>query len=168
MSLSVSYNQNINSGIDTAALKDVAKQIFQRAESKTTDISTKFDLSKFNRVSLGTDLYSGRVDASTANQIAMTKVGMQVSLSTEALNSLKYLSSEASKSVLRNIDGKIAIAETKEITERANVVALPSFGKLIETVETGSDKQNSNPFYKGELLKAEKAEEKEEALNIFA
>ena len=167
MSLSVSYNQNINNGVDTAALKEVAKQIFQRADSKTADISTKFDLSKFNRVTLGTDLYSGKVDASTANQIAMTKIGMQVSLSENALNSLKYLSSEASKSVFKNVEGKITIAETKEIAEKVKVVALPSFGKLIETVETGSDKQNSNPFYKGELLKTEK-KEKEEALNVFA
>lgn len=167
MSLSVSYNQNIGNGVDTAALKEVAAQIFKRADSKTSDISTQFDLSKFNRVSLGTDLYGARVDASTASQIAMTKVGMQVSLSTEALNSLKYLSSEASKSIFKTTEGKIAIPETAEIAKKASFVALPSFGKLVETLDLGSDKKGSNPFYKGELLQVEKSEEKEE-LNIFA
>lgn len=167
MSLSVSYNQNINSGIDSSAIKEVAAQIFKRAEAKSNDISTKFDLSKFNRGDLGTDLYGNRVDASTANQIAMTKVGMQVSLSTEALNSLKYLSSEASKSIFKDVEGKIAIPETKEISERVKTLQLPSFGKLVETLDLGSDKKGSNPFYKGELLKVEKSEEKEE-LNIFA
>lgn len=167
MSLSVSYNQNINSGIDSAALKEVAAQIFKRADAKSSDISTKFDLSKFNRATLGTDLYGGRVDASTANQIAMTKVGMQVSLSSEAVNSLKYLSSEASKSIFKDVEGKIAIPETKEISERVKAIALPTFGKLVETLELGSDKKGSNPFYKGELLQVEKSEEKDE-LNIFA
>ncbi len=167
MSLSVSYNQNINGGIDTAALKEVAKSIFQRADAKSSDISEKFDLSKFNRGDLGTDLYGGRVDATTANQIAMTKVGMQVSLSSEALNSLKYLSSEASKTIFKDVDGKIAIPETKEISDRVKSLPLASFGKLIETLELGSDKRGSNPFYKGELLKVEKSEEKED-LNIFA
>lgn len=167
MSLSVSYNQNINGGIDTAALKEVAKSIFQRADAKSSDISEKFDLSKFNRGDLGTDLYGGRVDASTANQIAMTKVGMQVSLSSEALNSLKYLSSEASKTIFKDVEGKIAIPETKEITDRVKSLPLASFGKLVETLDLGSDKRGSNPFYKGELLKVEKSEEKED-LNIFA
>jgi hypothetical protein len=166
MSLSVSYNQNINNGVDSAALKEVAKQIFQRADAKTSDLA-KFDLTKFNRATLGTDLYGSRVDASTANQIAMTKVGMQVSLSSDALNSLKYLSSEASKSIFKDVEGKIAVPETKEIADKTKVVALPTFGKLIETVDVGSDKKGSNPFYKGELLKTEKSEEKEE-LNIFA
>lgn len=168
MSLNVSYNQNINSGIDSASLKEVAKQIFQRADAKSSDISTKFDLTKFNRGSLGTDLYSGKVDASTANQIAMTKVGMQVSLSSEALNSLKYLSSEASKTIFKDVDGKIVIPETKEIAEKAKIAVLPNFGKLVETLDLGSDKRGSNPFYKGELLKVNKSEESDEALNIFA
>lgn len=168
MSLSVSYNQNINSGVDTAALKEVAKQIFQRANSKVSNDLSNYDLTKFNRVTLGTDLYSGKVNASTANQIAITKSGMQVSLSENALNSLKYLSSEASKSIFKSVDGKINIAETKEITEKSKVVALPSFGKLVETADLGSDKRGSNPFYKGELLKAADKKENEETLNIFA
>lgn len=167
MSLSVSYNQNINNGgIDIPALKEVTQQIFQRANSNSA--LSNLDLTKFNKVTLGTDLYSGRVDASTANQIAMTKVDMQVNLSTDARNSLKYLSSEASKSIFKSVDGKINIAETKEISERTKTVALPSFGRLTETADLGSDKRGSNPFYKGELLKVTDKKEKEENLNIFA
>ena len=165
MSLSVSYNQNIKSGIDTAALRDVTQQIFQKAASKTTDLSS-LDLSKFNRVTLGTDLYSGKIDSSTARQIAMTN-SMQVNLSDNALNSLKYLSSEASKSIFKTVEGKITIAETKEITERKNIATTPSFGRLTETADLGSDKRGSNPFYKGELLNVKK-EEKEESLNLMA
>lgn len=167
MSLGVSYNQNIVSGIDTASLREVTQQIFQRANSQNSVLANA-DLTKFNRASLGTDLYSGKVDASTARQIAMTNSGMQVTLSSNALNSLKYLSSEASKAVFKNVDGKISIPETQEIKERQKSFELPSFGQLIETADLGSDKKGSNPFYKGELLKVKKEEEKEESINIFA
>lgn len=168
MSLNVSYNQNINNGIDATALKEVTQKIFQRAASKTVDLST-LDLTKFNRVSLGTDLYSGKVNASTANQIAMTKNGMQVNLSENALNSLKYLSSEASKSIFKNVEGKVTIAETKEIKDKQQIASLPSFGQLTESVDLNSDKKGSNPFYRGELLNSKKNEEKkEDTLNIFA
>jgi hypothetical protein len=166
MSLSVSYNQ-INNGIDTAALKEVTQQIFQRANSQnSSSVLANADLTKFNRVSLGTDLY--KVDASTASQIALTNSGIQVNLSDSALNSLKYLSGEASKSIFKSVDGKINIPTTKEITEKQNIFTLPSFGQLTETADLESDKKGSNPFYKGELLSTKKEEEKNETLNIFA
>ena len=167
MSLGVSYNQNLIKSVDVTSLKEVTQQIFQRANSQPTELSN-LDLTKFNRVTLGTDLYSSNVDLSTARQIAITNSGMQVNLSADATRSLKYLTSEASKSILKGVDGKINIAETKDITERKNVVGLPSFGQLIETADLGSDKRGSNPFYKGELLNAAKKEEKEESFNIFA
>lgn len=140
MSLSVSYNQ-LNSGIDTAALKEVTQQIFQRANAQSSSALANVDLTKFNRVSLGTDLYSGKVDVSTARQIAITNSGMQVNLSDNALNSLKYLSSEASKSIFKSVDGKINIPETKEISEKTNRTSFPAFGQLIETPDLDSDKK---------------------------
>lgn len=166
MSLSVSYNQ-ISNGIDAAALKEVTQQIFQRANTQNSALS-KVDLTAFNRGSLGTDLYSSKVDASTANQIAMTKSGMQVNLSENALNSLKYLSSEASKSIFKSVEGKMTVPETKEIAEKQQMPNVIVFGKLTETADLGSDRRGSNPFYKGELLSVKKENEKEESINIFA
>jgi hypothetical protein len=166
MSLGVTYNQNLIKGVDVASLKEVTQQIFQRA-NKTTELSS-LDLSKFNRVTLGADLYSGKVNSATARQISMTNSGIQINLNEKTINSLNYLSSEASKSIFKNIDGKITIAETKEITERKNSIGLPSFGQLMKTADLDSDKKGSNPFYKGELLKISKNEEKEDSLNIFA
>lgn len=167
MSLNVSYNKSINSGIETASLREVTQKIFERASGKPSDLSN-LDLTKFNRASLGTDLYGGRVDAATARQIAMTSTGMQVSLSENALNSLKYLSTEASKSIF-NVDGKINVPVTQEIAQR-QTNDLPAFGRLTETADLGSDKKGSNPFYRGELLAVNKKEdEKEEkVINIFA
>ena len=166
MSLSVSYNQNINNGIDATSLKEVTQQIFQRANAQNSALAN-LDLTKFNRATLGTDLYSNRTDVSTARQIAMTNSGMQVSLSENAKNSIKYLSSEASKSIFKTIEGKIAIPATEEIAQKQSAPEVPMFGKLTETANMDSDKRGSNPFYKGELLGIKKEEEIDES-NIFA
>jgi len=170
MSLSVSYNQKFTSGIDVSSLKEVTQQIFQRANAKTSSDLSNLDLTKFNRVNIGTELYSGKVDSATARQIAMTKSGMEVTLSNNTLNSLKYLSSEASKSIFKTVEGKITLPETKEITERKMTTGLPAFGQLTETADLGKDKNGSNPFYRGELLasNSKKEEKKEEIINIFA
>jgi len=167
MSLSVSYNQNFRSGIDTAStVKEVAQQIFNKSSVKSVDLST-LDLTKFNRVSLGMDLYSGKVDSATARQIAMSNSSMQVNLNESALNSVQYLNNEAFKSVLKNVDGKIAVAETKETVKSEARFQLPSFSSLTKAFDLGKDKNGSNPFYRGELLNIKKEEEKEE-VSIFA
>lgn len=170
MSLSVSYNQNIKSGIDSAALREVTQQIFQRATGKTAEL-TSLDLSKFDRPTIGTDLYSSKVDVDTARQIAVANSGMNVKLSEKALESLKYLNSQASKNTLSAVDGKITLPEVKEANKNKNVFSLPTFGQLVETADLGADKRGSNPFYRGELLATEnKKEEKseEKTFSIFA
>lgn len=167
MSLSVSLNQNINRGIDATSLKEVTQQIFQRANSKTVDLSS-LDLTKFNRVTLGTDLYNGKVDSTTARQIAMTNSGMQVTLSESAVASLNFLNTQASKSIFQNVDGKINASVKEEAAEVKKGFEIPVFGQLTETADLGKDKRGSNPFYKGELLNVTKKEESEDSLNIFA
>lgn len=167
MNLSVTYKQNIGNGVDAASLKEVTQQIFQRANSQNSALSN-IDLTKFNRATLGTDLYSNRTDVSTAIQIAVTNAGLQVNLSENAQKSLKYLSSEASKSIFKTVEGKIVIATTEEIAQRQTIPERPAFGKLTETADLDSDKRGSNPFYKGELLNVKKEEELEDKTNIFA
>lgn len=168
MSLNVSYNQIQQSGIDTAALKTVTQQIFQKSGAKVNSVLANNDLTQFNRVSLGTDLYSGKVQASTANQIAMNKVDYQVNLSDKAVASLKYLNSQASQSVFKTVEGKVTLPEVQEVSTEKKSFKLPSFGQLVETADLGSDKQGSNPFYKGELLKVKKEEKEEETLDLVA
>ena len=159
MSLSVSYNQKLNSGIDTAALREVTQQIFQRASAKTADLSN-LDLTKFKRPDLGMDLYSGKIDSTTARQVAMSNSGLQVSLSQNALTSLNFLNAQASKVLFQGKEVKATAAlETVEVSK-----------ETIKTADLGQDKRGSNPFYRGELLTlaGHKKEEKEEGLNIFA
>lgn len=166
MSLNVSYNSNIARGIDSTALREVTQEIFKRAESKTADLST-LDLTKFRRADIGMDLYSGSVDSSTARKVAMTNSGMEVSLNESAMASLKFLNGEASKSIFKNVEGKMTPAVNEEAPKTKNVFQLPTFTQLVKTSDLSQDKRGSNPFYKGELLQIQK-KEKEENLNIFA
>lgn len=166
MSLNVSYTSNISKGIDTAALREVTQEIFKRAESKTADLSS-LDLTKFNRANIGMDLYSGKVDSAVARQVAMTNSGMEVALNENAVASLKFLNSEASKSIFQSVEGKMAPAVNEETSATKKTFQLPNFSQLVKTSDLSQDKRGSNPFYKGELLKVQK-EEKEESINIFA
>lgn len=169
MALNVSYNYTNTAGIDTASVKEVAKQIFERANVKSSAL-TEENLAKFNRPSLGSDLYSGRIDANAARQISMANSGMQVQLSANALNNLKYLNNEASKAIFKRIEGKITLPQVEETAEKpkTQVNALPTFGKLIE-VDFSSGKRGSNPFYKGETAQNDKDEtQTEEVINLFA
>lgn len=161
MSLNVSYNQ-IASGIDTAALKEVTKQIFQRSNTQNASVLDNADLTKFNRVSLGTDLY--KANAATARQIATVNAGLDINLSEKAVQSLKYLNSQASKSVFSAVEGKIALPETQTSESKQNLVKLPSFGRLIETLDLSTDKKGSNPFFYAQTSEAKNDED----LNIVA
>jgi len=167
MSLSVSYNQKFKTGIDTSVLKEVTQQIFQKANEKTVDLS-RLDLTKFNRPTLGKDFYSGKMDASTARQIAMANSGIQVNLSQNALASLHFLNTQASKALFSNVDGKITPAVKEETAEAKKAFESPVFGCLTEAADLGKDKRGSNPFYKGELLGVSKKEENEEIINTIA
>lgn len=167
MSLNVSYNQNISSrGIDAKALREVTQEIFKRAESRSSSTSN-LDFTKFQKPELGMDLYNGGIDADTARKVSMTNSGMQVALNENALASLRFLNSEASKSIFKSVEGKVAPAVSEEAPKTQNVFQLPGFNKLVKASDLGQDKRGSNPFYKGELQQAVK-KEKEEQLNIFA
>lgn len=167
MSLNVSYNQTINRGIDSKVLREVTQEIFKRAESKSSEVSN-LDFSKFKKPDLGLDFYSGKVNASTVREISIANAGLQVALSENAVKSLQFLNSEASKSIFKTVEGKVAPSIVDEAPKGKNVYHLPKFPQLVKTSDLNKDKGNSNPFYKGELLKSEKREEEEKVINIFA
>ena len=166
MSLNVAYSQNINKGIDTQALREVTQEIFNRAETKSVDLSS-LDLTKFKRADLGMDLYNGKVDSTTARQVAMANSGMQINLNETVLASLKFLNGEASKSIFKNVEGRMAPAVEEATTKVKNNFELPKFSQLVKTLDLSKDKHGSNPFQKSDVVKFEK-KEKEEAINIFA
>ncbi|MCQ2789637.1 MAG: hypothetical protein MJ229_04570 [bacterium] len=130
MGLNIAYNQTT---LDAKAVQDVTKQILRNAETQNSALANA-DLSKFNRVSLGKDLY--KVNAAQASEIAMANSNININLSDKAQNSLKYLSALASTLAFKKVKNEVK-AEEKAIVETKR----PSFGKLTEAAES-----KVNPF----------------------
>ncbi len=143
-----SVNSNIfsKSAIDTEALAKVSQQILNPNNEKTVDVST-LDLSKFNRVKLGTDLYAERTNGEVALKAAKAATDFDVNLSKTFMANLQYLNSQAAQSLFtsKEMTGKVAVAvdNTKEVTEAKVVIAS---SKINETNEMNKDKRGSNPF----------------------
>lgn len=162
MSLSVSNNQT--SGIDSRVLREVTQQIFRRAEAKSGAVSPNPALINLNKkADLGMDLYNGRVDASLARQVAMNNAGLQVQLNSSLVSTVNFLNTEAAKNA-----HKPAAFTANEKSEVKNNVQFAKFNTVIGSANTDNEKNGSNPFYKGELLKSENNDSEDEGLNLVA
>ena len=168
MSLNVNYTSLYKNGIDTSMLKEVSKEILNRAAVKnsqyTNGLTTTQQVNAGQKpVELGLDLYQGRLDAGLQKQIAINNT-MQFQLNAETLNSIRFLNSRAA--IANRIDGKYmpvinAVAtETQKISESNKSQFMSIF-----TSETAKDKNGSNPFYFGELLARDKKEENKQKDN---
>lgn len=164
MVLNVSYNQNFKTGIDTSILKEVSAEILKRAQAKA--MNAQAGNTVFRSADLGLDLYQGKVDTTTARQVAMNNSGMQIQLNQNVLNSIQFLNTQAAQKVQKNVEGKIAFS-VYEGADAQKAPETPKFNSII-SFSTAKDKQGSNPFYHGELLaNGNKKEEKREDINIF-
>ena len=94
MSLNVNYTALYQNGIDRSMLKEVSKEILNRAAQKSNQYQNNFSAAKVNSlakpVELGIDLYNGKLDVQVQKQIALNN-SFQFQLNTETLNSIKFL-----------------------------------------------------------------------------
>ena len=149
-------NFGINTGIsaiDSAAIKEVAGQIFSNATKK--DVQTfNIDYSKFNRASLGADLYGSNLNINQVQQIAVRNAGLDLNFqqnqaivaSVQYLNKIAALSTYAMPS---NMDGKIYIPQEvgRQDLKSREVVQLPASSIVSETQDLlGGENQGGNPF----------------------
>lgn len=149
-------NFGINNGIaaiDSAAIKEVAGQIFSNATKK--DVQTfKVDYSKFNRASLGADLYGSNLDINQVQQIAVRNAGLDLNFqqNQSIMNSVQYLNKAAAYGaygVAINMDGKINIpdAEARQEVKVNSIFQVPAISEIEETQNLfGGEKKGANPF----------------------
>ncbi len=177
MGLNVNYTALYQHGIDRSMLKEVSKEILNRAAQKSANYTNNAANVQLNNIArpaeLGVDLYNGKVDTQVQKQIAMNNT-FQFQLNTETLKSIQFLNSQAA--ISSKIDGKYmpnvnanAIAPEVQKTAESNKSQFMS----IITSEVAKDKNGSNPFYGGELLMnnnnpSKKEETKNELKSIFA
>lgn len=151
--------------IDSQALARVTEQILNPNNEKTVDVS-KLDLSKFNRVNIGTDLYAARTNGETALQAAKAYTDFDINLSKAFTANVQYLNSQAAQSLFtsKENNGKVIvnIENTQKVTEEQAVLAS---SQITETKDMNKDKRGSNPF--SFYMPAQAQEEKEEPESIF-
>ncbi|MCD7879584.1 MAG: hypothetical protein LUG16_06610 [Candidatus Gastranaerophilales bacterium] len=163
---------NLNNQIDVQALAKVTEKILNPNNEKTVDVS-KLDLSKFNRVSLGTDLYSSRTNTETALAASKAATDFDVNLSKSFSAQVQYLNSQAAQSLFSakesNTQAAFSIDSLSQPSEESVVV---SASQISETNNMDKDKKGSNPF--SFYYQSENGEESEDSnlntgsLNIFA
>ncbi len=171
MSLGITLNTNRNY-IDTSAVGEIAKQIFTKAETKTADIETSFDLSKFRRPEVGIDLYSQRTNADTARFVAVRNAGLDINLNQNFIANVQYLNTMAAigaNKVQKNVEGKVIapIAEGEKV-EVKNIFNLPETVEIATSQNLDKDKRGSNPFSFNSMNANKGKEKQEEIANIFA
>lgn len=172
MSFGVTLNTNRNY-IDTSAINEVAKQIFTKADSKTSIDTNVVDLSKFRRPEVGIDLYSQRTNTDTAKFVAVRNAGLDINLNQNFIANVQYLNTMAAmgtNKVQKNVEGKvIAPVAEGEKSEIRNVFRLPGTIELTNSKNLDKDKRGSNPF-SFNSMNTNKGKEKQEEknINIFA
>ncbi len=173
MGLNIEYinsSSQSKSVIDTAALARVKEQILN---SDNTINTSKLDLSKFNRVSLGTDLYASKTSSETALQAAKASVDYGINFSEAFSSNVQYLNSQAAQSLFtskeNNGTAAISIENAQTVSEEQVITAA---SQVAETQDMNNDKRGSNPF--SFYMPSETSEGNEnsdfdiDSINIFA
>ena len=167
MGLNVGFVNHAKFGapaIDTQALAKVTEQILNPNSEKTIDVS-KLDLSKFNRASLGTDLYASRTNGEVALQAAKAATDFDLKLSQSFSQNVQYLNSQAAQSLftVKEANGLAAFSiENTQVSEKELVIEAT---QVNETKDMNKDKKGSNPF--SFYMPANESAENEESESIF-
>ena len=150
-------NFGINNGIsaiDSAAIKEVAGQIFSNATKKDVQ-AFKVDYSKFNRASLGADLYGSNLNINQVQQISVRNAGLDLNFQQNQaiVTSVEYLNKAAALStygVPVNMDGKINLPqeESRQSLNAKEIFQIPTASVINETQNLFEEDshQDSNPF----------------------
>lgn len=168
MGLNVGFVNHANFGksaIDTQALAKVTEQILNPNNQKTVDVAS-LDLSKFNRVSLGTDLYAARTSGDVALQASKAATDFGINFSQNFAQNVQYLNAQAAQSLfsVKETNGLAAFTadNANKVSESEIIIAST---QVNETKDMDKDKKGSNPF--SFYMPANEAQEQEESENIF-
>ena len=111
------------SGIDTANVAKVSGEILNGSRNNSQAQVQSIDYSKFNRQTLGVDLYSSRTSAELQKQVSMIQAGLYAkSVNVAKLNASAAANLYAAATVQRNV----------ELTQSTNIFEAKMQEKTIE------------------------------------
>lgn len=167
-------NVNLNNaiyakqGIDINNVDKASAQILKSAADNQPKVQS-IDYSKFNRATLGIDLYSSRTNVELQKRIALTQAGLYAqAINVAKLNSSAAANLYSANTVQRNVEltqSTIAnneLAPVKKLEQNSNTI------ELLNVADKNSNSSNGfNPF-KSSDEKSAKGEKEAELNNLFA
>ena len=166
MSLNLNTALYALNGVDVNSVNSVAKGILN-AESKAQPTVQNIDYSKFNRASLGVDLYSSRTNVDLQKQVAMIQAGLYAkAVDVAMLNSSAAANLYSAQTVQKNVELTQSITQGADLTAPKQLEANRNFIELFNITDKNSNASSGfNPFQAGEEVSRE--EKKETEINLF-
>ena len=154
-------------GIDVNNVAKVSSQILKEASANKEPQVQAIDYSKFNRATLGIDLYSSRTNVDLQKQIAMTQAGLYAqAVNVAQLNSAAAASLYSANTVAKNVEMAQSI-QAQELFAPQKIVEETSKIQLFNITDKNSRSSNSfNPFNADE--EGSNQEESEKDFSLFA
>jgi len=140
------YNSN---GVDVNNVDKVASQILESASKASEEVTVKsIDFSKFNRASLGIDLYSSRTNVDLQKQIALTQAGLYLkSVDVAKLNSAAAASLYSAQTVQKQVELTQSTQAAQELSAPKRLEENKNAIKLVNITDKNfNSSQGSNPF----------------------
>lgn len=163
---SVLYSAN---GVDKANVVNVANKILNGENGAQKQVAVQnIDYSKFNRPTLGVDLYSSRTNVDLQRQVAMTQAGLyQQSVNVAQLNSQAAANLYSAATVQKNVGLTQSVESKDSLTP---VQKIETTANIIQTLNIQDKNPNSsngfNPFASAQDNVAQKADG--DNLTLFA
>ena len=155
-------------GIDVNNVAKVSSQILKEASSNKEPQVQAIDYSKFNRATLGIDLYSSRTNVDLQKQIAMTQAGLYAqAVNVAQLNSAAAASLYSPSTVAKNVEMAQSV-QAQELVAPQKIVEETSKIQLFNITDKNSRSSNGfNPFNADEKDLNQEESEKD-LFNLFA
>ncbi len=168
MSLNLNTVLYSSKGVDLNSVNAVSSQILKSAQQKSVEPQVQsIDYSKFNRATLGIDLYSSRTNADLQKQIALTQAGLYAkSVDVARLNSQAAMNLYSAQAVQKQVELTQSTTQANELAPVKQLENNRNIINLFNISDKNSNSQNSfNPFNNGEEATTD---EKGELENLFA
>ena len=164
---------NVNSaiysrqGIDVNNVSKIASQIVKEASNNQPSVQA-IDYSKFNRATLGIDLYSSRTSADLQKQIALTQAGLYAqAIDVAKLNSAAAASLYSASTVQKNVEMAQSV-QAQELIAPKKLEVQTSNIQVFNTSDKNANSSNRfNPFVFDEENSTNEESEKD-TISLFA
>ena len=155
------------SGVDVNSVNKVAKDILNTSSKSEVNVQS-IDYSKFNRATLGVDLYSSRTNVDLQKQIALIQAGLYAkAVDVAMLNSSAAANLYSAQTVQKNVELTQSIAQGAELTPVKQLETNRNVIELFNITDKNSNSSNGfNPFEANQGLSREENTETDISLFI--